>query len=263
MRRPSDEGARNWRAVSKLSPRTVFGGLGQADGRRRRNPPLSVQRLMQLVDPEVAGDPSSDLRWIRRSLRKLQRALKASGLELAPSTIQRVLLAYGIRPKANVKRLMPQPHPDRDRQFRHIQQVRQRFERAGWPVISVDTKKKELVGLFKNRGQVWGERALDVYMYDFPDDAVAKAVPYGIYDVQAHRGAVYIGLVLLCQKKGSPRPVRWPPGGRCSSVHRWHTGQRGSLATRALVSRTRSVAIEVGLCRSGRSGGSAGFLTLG
>jgi len=149
---------------------------------------------MQLVDPEVAGDPSSDLRWIRRSLRKLQRALKASGLELAPSTIQRVLLAYGIRPKANVKRLMPQPHPDRDRQFRHIQQVRQRFERAGWPVISVDTKKKELVGLFKNRGQVWGERALDVYMYDFPDDAVAKAVPYGIYDVQAHRGAVYIGL---------------------------------------------------------------------
>jgi|SRR5579872_4474627 len=81
--------------------------------------------------------------------------------------------------------------------------------------------------------------------------------------VEARLATKSVRLLLLCQKKGSPRPVRWPPGGRCSSVHRWHTGQRGSLATRALVSRTRSVAIEVGLCRSGRSGGSAGFLTLG
>lgn len=149
---------------------------------------------MQLVDPELAGDPNSDLLWVKRSLRKLQRAMKAAGLRLSPNTIERILLQYNIRPKANVKHLMPRPHPDRDRQFRHIESVRGRFERAGWPVLSVDTKKKELVGLFKNPGQVWTERAIDVNIYDFPNDAAAKVVPYGVYDVQANRGAVYLGL---------------------------------------------------------------------
>jgi hypothetical protein len=149
---------------------------------------------MQLVDPELAGDPNSDLMWVKRSLRKLQKAMQVSGLCLSPNTIERILLDYNIRPKANVKHLMPRPHPDRDRQFRHIESVRGRFSRAGWPVLSVDTKKKELVGLFKNPGQVWAERATSVNTYDFPSDAVAKVVPYGIYDVQANRGAVYLGL---------------------------------------------------------------------
>ena len=125
---------------------------------------------MQLVDPELAGDPNTDLQWLRRSLRKLQRALKAVGLGLSPTTISRILNDYSIRPKANVKRLMPRPHPDRDRQFRYIKTVRQRFETAGWPIISVDTKKKELLGLFANAGRVWTEQALDTNTYDFPSD---------------------------------------------------------------------------------------------
>jgi hypothetical protein len=166
----------------------------QVDVPLRDIPPLSVQRLMQLVDPELAGDPDSGMQWVRRSLHKLQKELKASGLELSPHTISRVLLAYGISPKANVKHLMPRPHPDRDRQFRHIIKVRRRFEQAGWPEISVDTKKKQLVGLFKNPGRAWTDEAIGVYTYDFPDDAVAKAVPYGVYDPQAHRGSVYVGV---------------------------------------------------------------------
>ena len=82
---------------------------------------------MFLVDSEVAGNPSNDQQWVRRSLRKLRRALQAYGLDLSPGTIQRVLHAYGIRSKGNVKHLMPRAHPDRDRQFRHIVEVRTRF----------------------------------------------------------------------------------------------------------------------------------------
>jgi hypothetical protein len=160
----------------------------------RRNPPLSIQHLMQLVDVELAGDPNSDLRWVRRSLRKLQRAMQRVGLGLCPHTIGRILSEYKIRPKGNVKHLMPRPHPDRDRQFRHIQTVRKRFEKAGWPIISVDTKKKELVGLFSQRGQVWTHQGTDVYTYDFPSDATEKVNPYGVYDVQKNQGSVYIGL---------------------------------------------------------------------
>src|SRR5438105_11349512 len=116
------------------------------------------------------------------------------GLELATTTIERILLAYGIRSKGNVKHLMPRSHPDRDRQFRHIQGIRRRFEQESWPIISVDAKKKELIGPFKNKGNIWTEKSPEVYTYDFPTDAIAKAVPYGIYDIQANRGAIYVGL---------------------------------------------------------------------
>jgi Rhodopirellula transposase DDE domain len=149
---------------------------------------------MLLVEPDLAGDPDSDRQWVRRSLQKLQRAMRAVGLALAPHTIRRVLRAYGISPKANFKRLTPRPHPDRDRQFRHIKKVRRQFEQAGWPVVSVDAKKKELIGLFKQAGRLWTEEAIEVNTYDFPDDAIGKAVPYGVLDLQNNRGAVYLGL---------------------------------------------------------------------
>jgi hypothetical protein len=183
-----------WPTDCNLSRQVVSEGPEQEGRPSRRNPPLSVQHLMQLVELELAGAPDSDLVWVKRSLRKLQRALQRASLCLSRGTIRRILLDYNIRPKANVKHLMPRPHPDRDRQFRYIQTVRKRFDTAGWPSISVDTKKKELIGLFYHRGQVWSQQATEVYTYDFPNDAVAKVVPYGIYDIQANRGAVYIGL---------------------------------------------------------------------
>lgn len=132
-------------------------------------------------------------RWVRRSLRKIKQVLKAKEVHLSRQTIRRILRKHKIRPKSNVKRLAPDPHPDRDRQFQYIQRQRRAFELLRWPIISVDTKKKELIGPFNNKGQVWCEQATDVYMHDFPSDAIGKAVPYGVYDVQHNEGFVYVG----------------------------------------------------------------------
>jgi hypothetical protein len=164
---------------------------------------------MALVGDEIAGDPMTDRRWIRRSLRRLERALARAGHALGRTTIRRVLLAHDIRPKANFKRLTPRPHPDRDRQFRHVLGVRRRFERVGDPVISVDTKKKELIGPFKNPGRAWHRDAPEVYSHDFPQDALAKAVPYGVYDPGAHHGAVYVGVSADTPDFAVAAIVRW------------------------------------------------------
>jgi hypothetical protein len=100
-------------------------------------------------------------------------------------------LGYSLR--ANVKRLSGPPHPDRDKQFRHIQRQKRRFLREGLPAISVDTKNTELIGNFKNEGRLWRQEPDDVSMYDFPGDADCRAIPYGIYDMTHKRGHVCLG----------------------------------------------------------------------
>lgn len=130
---------------------------------------------------------------MRRSLRHLKRVLAQQGYAVNCDTIRRLLLKHRIRPKSNVKRLIAKPHPERDRQFRYLQSQRQRFAAVGWPIISVDTKKTELIGQFHQPGQVWCREAPAVYMHDFPTDALGRAIPYGIYDVAANRGYVYVG----------------------------------------------------------------------
>ena len=95
--------------------------------------------------------------------------------------------------KVNVKPLVPKPHVYRDRQFRYIQAQRVLFEKMGWPIVSVDTKQKELIGLFAQAGTIWCERAPSVFMHDFPSDALGRAVPYGIYDVAHQSGYLSIG----------------------------------------------------------------------
>jgi hypothetical protein len=148
---------------------------------------------MALVEAEVAGDPVTGELWIQRSVRKLERELHRQGRYLPKSVIQRVLSAAGIHPKSNVKHLTPSPHPDRDRQFRYLVTVRQQAEQRGDPVVSVDTKKKELIGLFAQRGTVWRRRPHEVYSHDFPDDALARIIPYGVYDVVRNEGFVLVG----------------------------------------------------------------------
>lgn len=141
----------------------------------------------------MAGDPVPGRRWLRRSLSKVQPAIGEAGHRLSRETIRRLLHQHDIRPKSNVKRLTPKEHPDRDRQFTYLQSQRRFFERMRWPVISVDTKKKELIGPYKNAGQMWCEPAPTVYMHDFGNDALGQAVPYGLYDVQPNLGSVYVG----------------------------------------------------------------------
>lgn len=150
--------------------------------------------LTELVEPVTAGDPMSEQKWVRVSLRQLSRDLGEAGHPASPPTVRRLLDAQGYRLHANTKQLESSAaHPDRDQQFGYITQQRQTFSAAGLPQISVDTKKKELIGQFKNGGRVWSQTAEPVNVHDFRPDALGRAVPYGIYDLTQNRGTVYVG----------------------------------------------------------------------
>jgi hypothetical protein len=153
-----------------------------------------VTALAALVEPVTAGDPMSEQKWVRASLRQLSRGLGGAGHPASPPTVRRLLADRGYRLHANTKQLEAgAAHPDRDRQFAYIAEQQQAFRAAGRPQISVDTKKKELIGRFKNAGRVWGREAAVVHAHDFRQDALGRAVPYGIYDLTHNRGTIYVG----------------------------------------------------------------------
>jgi hypothetical protein len=115
------------------------------------------------------------------------------GFQVGPATVGRLLKKLDYSLKSNRKRFTGQPHADRDRQFRYIRRVKCLFLAAGHPVISVDTKKKELIGNFKNAGRSWCHAAPEVNVHDFRQDALGRAVPYGIYDIRHNLGYVAVG----------------------------------------------------------------------
>jgi len=127
--------------------------------------------------------------YTRSSLRSLARRLG----NVCATTVGTLLKPLGYSLKTNVKRLIGKPHPDRDRQYRFIQRTKALFTRRGQPVISVDAKKTELIGHFRNAGARYCQQADEVNVYDFPSDAKGKAIPYGIYDAQANQGWVNVG----------------------------------------------------------------------
>jgi len=146
------------------------------------------------VAPETAGDPMSDQKWVRSSLRTLSARLRAAGHQASPPTVGRLLKKLDYALHVNAKKVEARAgHPDRDAQFGHIADQRQAFADAGLPIVSVDTKKKELIGAFKNAGRAWGKEAEAVNVHDFLSDAQGRAVPYGVYDVTQNRGTVYVG----------------------------------------------------------------------
>ena len=150
--------------------------------------------LRALVEPLTAGDPMSEQQWVRASLRHLSRRLAKAGHPASPPTVRRLLAGQGYRLHANTKQLeVGAAHPERNLQFEYIARQRQGFGAAGWPQISVDTKKKELIGRFKNGGRAWSAGAEVVNAHDFRQDALGRAVPYGIYDLTHNRGTVYVG----------------------------------------------------------------------
>ena len=150
--------------------------------------------LQALVQPETAGDPTSEQKWVRSSLRHLSQRLKEAGHPASPPTVGRLLRKLGYSLRVNVKKHEASAaHPDRQQQFEVLQSQKQGFQATGQPIISVDTKKKELIGNFKNAGRAWGQEAETVNVHDFPHDALLRAVPYGIYDVSSNRGTVYVG----------------------------------------------------------------------
>jgi Rhodopirellula transposase DDE domain len=160
---------------------------------RRKKDPAIVQSLTGLIQVHIGGDPMTARKYVRRSLRHLSGDLARQNHRASPNTVGRLLRAQNISPKANRKDDTGPSHPDRNRQFEHIQQKREEFIGAGLPAISVDGKKKELVGNFKNAGRAWNSKAESVNTYDFVQDAECRATPYGVYDLKRNRGMVAVG----------------------------------------------------------------------
>lgn len=155
-----------------------------------------LRDLEGLVEPTSRGDPESPLRWTTKSLRRLSEELRHMGHQVSPTKVGELLHGLGYSLQANRKRIEGKQHPDRDAQFRYINRRTSEMQKAGNPVISVDTKKKELIGPFANKGQEWAPSGepIDVRVHDFPDELLGKAVPYGIYDVSRNEGLVNVGM---------------------------------------------------------------------
>jgi hypothetical protein len=151
--------------------------------------------LEGLVAPDVRGDPMSPLRWTTKSLAKLSKGLALQGFKASTRTVSRLLVKAGYRLQAVFKTKEGNQHPDRDAQFGHINTTAGQFLAAGDPVISIDTKKKELVGEYANKGREWqpSGQPVQVNGHDFPA-GVPKAIPYGVYDVGADDGFVTVGV---------------------------------------------------------------------
>jgi len=135
----------------------------------------------------------SERKWLNCRLADIQNHLDEQGHGVSLPVISRLLKGNDYALRANVKETEGKPHPDRDQQFEHMREQRTEHQAKGQPVISVDTKKKELVGDFKNSGRIWCQAPERVNIHDFPGDAVGRAVPYGIYDLQHNHGTVYVG----------------------------------------------------------------------
>jgi hypothetical protein len=146
-----------------------------------------------LLEDETAGDPIRGTKWTRKTLDELARGLKRRRFHAGRVTVRRMLKALHYTQRTNRKRASKRQDVDRDRQMRYIVRVQHMYERAGKPVISVDTKKKELIGNFKNAGRTWRSAPFEVLATDFPNDAAGKAIPYGIYDVVHNSGFVIVG----------------------------------------------------------------------
>ena len=210
-------GVRAVSSVIGMSPNTIQKGLAElaqreetpdmplssrlrveGGGRKRCSEadPGLVEALEQLVDPATRGDPESPLRWTCKSTTHLAATLTEQGHPISPRTVGRLLNADGYSLQSNRKTKEGEDHPDRNAQFEHINATVKRFQHRGQPVISVDTKKKELVGQFKNGGREWqpqGEPE-EVQVHDFMDQQLGKAIPYGVYDLSENQGWVSVGI---------------------------------------------------------------------
>jgi len=177
------------------APGRIRGPGGGRPRKQDEDPDLLVD-LDLLVDPATRGDPISPLRWSSKSTEKLAEMLRDLGHDVSHDTVARLLAQQGYSLQAPRKTKEGRQHVDRDAQFEHINEQTKAFQKRGQPVISVDTKKKELVGGFKNGGREWQPKGQpeQVNVYDFLSDAVGKAIPYGIYDVAANMGWVNVGI---------------------------------------------------------------------
>ena len=149
--------------------------------------------IEELMKHETAGDPITGLKWTRRTTPKIADALRSLGIQVSPRTVARLLNKMGFSLRVNHKKLSNGPSKDRDAQFAYIAELCERFAAQGWPVISIDAKKREQVGDFKNPGDAWNRQPVAVNDHDFRSLAQGIAIPYGIYDLHANRGTLFVG----------------------------------------------------------------------
>jgi len=155
--------------------------------------PGTVPALELMLTDEIAGDPITNQRWVRSSLRNLSSKLKAEGHQACTHTVARLLRKIGYSLQVNKKKQAGAQHPDRDKQFRYIASLKAQFLDECLPVISIDTKKKELIGNYRREGRSWRKKAREVESY-FASHAQCVAVPFGIYDLGKNTGYVTVGI---------------------------------------------------------------------
>jgi len=175
------------------------GGVRRAGAGRKpvsETDPGLKAALLSLVEPESRGDPESALRWTTKSTRRLADELASQGHRVSADTVAKLLRQENFSLQGNAKTIEGRQHPDRDAQFRYIGEQVSEYHAAGDPVISVDTKKKELVGEFKNAGREWTRQGQpeQVNVHDFMDKQLGKAIPYGVYDLGTNTGWVSVGV---------------------------------------------------------------------
>jgi transposase len=190
----------------ELYPPSPRSGRAVAAGRTRRrgggrkplteHDPEILRNLETLVDPVTRGDPMSPLRWTCKSAAKLAVELQSRGHAVSERTVNRLLHELGYSLQSNRKTIEGKSHPDRDAQFQHINRRVKAFQKQGQPVVSVDAKKKELVGQFRNGGREWQPEGQpeEVEVYDFVKKDLGKAIPYGVYDQTTNAGWVSVGV---------------------------------------------------------------------
>jgi transposase len=171
---------------------------GEGGGRKKlkeKDPDLT-KALNKLVEPATRGDPMSPLCWTNKSTYTLAEELAKEGHTIGARSVSSLLKEQGFRLQSNRKTKEGSQHPDRNEQFEYINMESMRFMRQGQPVVSVDTKKKELVGDFANKGREWEPKGKEVTVkvHDFMDKDLGKAIPYGIYDVHQNEGWVSVGI---------------------------------------------------------------------
>jgi len=184
--------------VELQSQRKPEGRIRDIGGGRKRlveREPSMLKELETLVDVVTRGDPMSPLRWTCKSTRRLAEELGVAGYRVSHTVVAELLAELGYSLQANVKTLEGSEHPDRDEQFRYISKVVSSYLKRGLPVISVDAKKKELIGSYKNSGKTWRPKGFPerVNVHDFIDPKVGKAIPYGVYDIGKDQGWVNVG----------------------------------------------------------------------
>jgi len=227
-RRFDEKGRRQWAAIEAkalgrggatliskatgLSRTTIISGIKEIEGihtdtesirqkgggRKRitEKEPDLLENIEKLVEPVTRGDPGSPLRWTCKSTRKLAEELKKQGYKIGDRKVAHLLHELNYSLQANRKTREITSHPDRNAQFEYINELTGLFQSKGQPVISVDAKKRELIGDFKNGGKEWRlkGRPEKVRMYDFKDEQLGHAIPYGVYDIAANKGWIAVGI---------------------------------------------------------------------